>query len=303
MRSIAIAIIVILLIGILAVVFASFRVRETECALVTTFGEPGRQLTEPGWYPRWPFPIQKVYKFDSRMMDFEVDAAEVTTQGAVPIIVKTYIVWRIAKPLEFFTSVGSIEQAERRLSNQIYDMQSRIVGQHAFAEFVSSNPEQIKFRDIEAEMLADLQQSVSQAYGIEIKALGMKQLKVNQDVSKDVFERMRAERNRRTEKTIAQGNAEATKIRSDADAKKKELLAAAEARATAIRARGDAEAAQYYSLLDEAPDLAIFLRETEAIRKILKKRTSIVISADAEPFRLLKEMPDVKAPEPNEPGK
>ena len=77
-----------------------------------------------------------------------------------------------------------------------------------------------------------------------------------------------------------------------------ELLAAAEARAKAIRAQGDAEAATYYKLLDQDPQLAMFLRDVEALKKILEKRTTLVIGADAEPFRILKEMPKL---EPNRP--
>ncbi len=143
-------------------------------------------------------------------------------------------------------------------------------------------------------MLTDLKQTVRTDYGIEIKTLGIKQLKVSEDVSKDVFERMRAERNRKTEATIAEGNAEATKIKTDADSKKTELLAAAEARAKAKRAEGDAEAAKYYEMLEEDPEFAILLRNLEALKKILKERATVVIPADAEPFILLKEMPDIK---------
>ena len=68
-------------------------------------------------------------------------------------------------------------------------------------------------QDCEAEMLADLQAPVLADYGIEVKTLGIKQLKVSEDVTKDVFERMKADRQRRTEATIAQGDAEAQFVR------------------------------------------------------------------------------------------
>ena len=105
---------------------------------------------------------------------------------------------------------------------------------------------------------------------------------------------MRAERNRKTEATIAEGNAEATRIKTDADSKKTELLAVAEARAKAIRAEGDADAAKYYKLLEEDPDFAMFLRNIDALKKYLEKRSTIVFSADTEPFELLKKMPDIQ---------
>jgi membrane protease subunit HflC len=294
MKNIAITIFIVLIVAVMVLYFISFQVREIESALVTTFGRATRGITKPGWYFKWPAPIERVYKFDSRMRVFEADLGETTTKGAVPIIVNTYVVWKIAEPLVFFNAVGTIKEAENKLLSQLSDTQNKVIGRHDFAEFVNSNPSKIKFEDIQNEMLDDLKQPVRADYGIEIKTLGIKQLKISEEVSKDVFERMRAERNRRTEATIAEGNAEATRIKTDADSKKTELLAAAEARAKAIRAEGDAEAAKYYKLLEEDPDFAIFLRNIEALKKYLEKRSTIVFSADTEPFKLLKKMPDIK---------
>jgi membrane protease subunit HflC len=234
------------------------------------------------------------------MRVFEGDLVETTTKGAVPIILNTYVVWKVAEPLRFFNAVGTVREAESKLLSQISDTQNRVIGQHSFGEFVNSDPNKIRFEEIQEGMLADIKQPVRNNYGIEITALGIKQLKVSEDVSKEVFERMRAERNRRTETTIAQGNAEAIKIKTDADSKKTELLAAAEARATAIRGRGDAEAAKYYKMLEEDTELAIFLRDIEALKKILAERSTIVFSSKTEPFRLLEEMPNIKPRDPNE---
>jgi len=295
MKNIAITIFIVLIVAVLALQLVSFQVRETESALVTTFGKPTDEITSPGWYFKWPAPIQWVYKFDSRMRVIEAEVGETTTKGAVPIIVNTYVVWKIAQPLKFFNAVGTIREAESKLRSQISDTQNRIIGKHDFGEFVNSDSTKIKFKEIEDEMLADLQQMVSDNYGIEAAIIGIKQLKISEDVSKDVFERMRAERNRRTEATIAQGNAEATRIKTDADYKKIELLAAAQARAKAIRAQGDAEAAKYYKMLEAHPELAMFLRGIETLKEVLKERATIVLPADTEPFKLLKELPDLES--------
>jgi membrane protease subunit HflC len=295
MKNLAITIFIVLIVAVLGLYLVSFQVRETESALVTRFGKPVRQLTEPGWYFKWPPPVEREITFDSRMRVFEADLGETTTKAAVPIIVNTYVVWSIAEPLQFFNAVGTVREAESKLLSLLGDVQNKVIGKHQFAEFVNSDPSRIKFEDIENEMLADLKQSVRGVYGIDIRHLGIKQLKVSEDVSKDVFERMKAERNRKTEATIAEGQAEATKIRTDADSKKTELLAAAEARAKAIRGQGDAEAAKFYKMLEQDPNLAIFLRDIEALKKILQERTTIVLSTDTEPFKLLKEKPDLKS--------
>ena len=93
---------------------------------------------------------------------------------------------------------------------------------------------------------------------------------------------------------MAAGNSEAEGIRSDALAKQKELLAVAESQAKAIRGAGDAEAAKYYQMLEADPQLAMFLRDVEALRKILKERSTIVLGVETEPIQLLKGLPDLE---------
>lgn len=297
MKNVTITVFIVLIVVVMGLYLFSFQVRETEAALVTTFGKATRPITEPDWYFKWPAPIQRVHKFDSRMTVFEADLGETTTKGAVPIIVNTYVVWKIAEPLSFFNAVGTIKEAKSKLYGYISDTQNRVIGRHAFGEFVNSDPSKIAIEQIEEEMLADLKPAVRDAYGIEIKTIGIKQLKLSADVSKSVFERMKAERNRKTEETITQGNAEATKVKSDADSKSRILLAAAEARAKAIRGQGDADAAKYYQMLEEEPELAIFLRNIEALEEMFKEGTTIVISGDSEPFVLLKKIPDFESGE------
>lgn len=241
------------------------------------------------------------------MRILEANLGETTTKGAVPIIVNTYVIWKIADPLQFFNANehGSITEAKKKLLSQVSDTQNSIIGQHYFSEFVNSDPSKIIFEDIEKEMLDDLntKQNVKEKYGIEIKAVGIKQLKISEDVSKDVFERMIAERDRKTQATIAEGYAEATTIKTDANSIKIELLAAAEARAKAIQADGDVQAAKSYRLLEADPGLAIFLQDIEALKKTLEKNTVIVLSTDAYPFNLIKDRPIIVPRDPNETNK
>lgn len=294
MKNITLTIFIVLVVVVLGLYLITFQVRETESALVTRFGKPVREITDPGLCIKWPAPIESVHRFDSRMQVFEADLGETTTKGAVPIIVNTYVVWRIAEPLKFLNAVGTVKEAEVKLYSQITDTQNRVIGQHSFGEFVNSDTTKIKFKDIEDEMLSDLKQTVSDEYGIEVKTLGVKQLKVSKDVTEKVFDRMKAARNRRTETTISEGEGQATKIKGDANLKSSVLLTAAEARGEAIRGRGDAEAAKHYKKLEEDPEFAMFLRNIESLEKILKERSTIFLPPDAEPFKLLKKIPSLE---------
>jgi len=294
MKNTFILIFVAILLVVITLLFISFQVSETESAIVMTFNKPTRTLTDPGWYFKFPPPIQTVERYDSRKRVFEPELGETTTKGAVPIIVNTYVVWKVGDPLTFYNSVRTYSEAEDKLRSWLNNTQNTIIGKHSFSEFVNSDKTKIKLDEIQNEMLTDLSRQSDEALGIEVVAVGIKQLKINQDVSKDVFERMRSERYRKTKATISAGESEAKKIETDADNKKIELLATAEARAKAIRGQGDAIAAQYYKKLEADPDLAIFLMQVDAIKKMFEDRTTFVFSADTDPFKLFKELPLTK---------
>jgi membrane protease subunit HflC len=305
MKNVAITIFVVLIVVILGLYLISFQVRETESCMVTTFGKPTDQKTDPGWYFKWPFPIQQVHKFDSRMRVFTVEVEETRTASGDPIIVNTYVVWRISEPLKFFNTIKTVKNAEDELlRSRIRNTQNNVIGKYKFSEFVNSDPTKIKFEEIQKDMLSTLQKAVASAdYGIEIKAMGIKQLKVSDDVTKEVFDRMRAERGRRAADIEAEGESEKVRIETEASTISNELVAVADARAKKIRGEGDAKAAQYYKMLDEDPELAGFLRDLEAIQKILETNTTFVVPTDKEPFSLLKGMPHLEPSNMDEPVK
>lgn len=304
MKNIAIAIFVALIIITLGLYLISFQVRETESCLKTTFGEATieDEITEPGWYFKWPFPIQQVHRFDSRMRTYEVESEETTTAGGDPIIVSTYVVWKISRPLEFFNVTKTVKRAQDEiLHSRIRNAQNNVIGRHYFSEFVNNDPSKIAFEGIQNEMLTTLQQDITDTKcGIEIAALGIKQLKVSEEVSKAVFERMKAERTRIEKEITSGGEGEAVKIKTDAESKRDELIAAAEARATAIRGKGDAEAAKHYERLEADPELAMLLRDIESLQKMLEDKTTFVTPTDMRPFDLLKGLPELKPAEPNQ---
>ena len=294
MKNLGIPILVLIIILILSLMLVAFQVRETEVAFVTRLGKPVRTMEKPGLYFKWPLPIENVRKYDSRLHVYEADMGETTTKEQVPIIIKSYAVWKVADAEVFYRTVKTVDEAEKKLYSQIQDTQNRIVSQHTFSEFVNSDKSKIAIEDIQADMLADLKSSMEDEYGIEVSTLGIKRLQVNEKVSANVFNRMKTARNRKTEATITSGQAEATRIITDAASIRKELLAAAQGRAMAIRGQGDAAAAQFYKMLDAEPKFAIFLKKLEALKVMLQQRTTLVLPMDASPFDLL-----VKAPDPN----
>jgi membrane protease subunit HflC len=306
MKNIAITIFIILIVVTLGLYLVSFQVRQTQSCLVITFGNPGREITEPGWYFKWPFPIQQVIKYDSRMRVYAPETEETPTSGGEPIIVNTYVVWKISDPLQFYKATRNrkIRDPEQELlRSRIRNTQNNVIGLHKFSEFVNSDKDKIKFEAIENEMLQGLQKAVASAqYGIEIKALGIKQLEVSEEVSKEVFKRMRSERQRLADKIRSEGDATVVAIDEEAKRISEELTASSQARAKEIMGEGDAAAAQYYRLLDADPELAKLLRAFEALPGMLGSRTTLVVPADMEPFTILQKIPDLKPNTPVEPN-
>lgn len=303
MKNIAVTIFIILTIATLGLYLISFQVRETESCLVMTFGKADKPITEPGWYIKWPYPIQQTQTFDSRMKVYVPEVEETTTAGGEPIIVNTYVVWKISDPLLYYNATKEKSNPERDLlRSQIRNIQNSVIGRHEFSEFVNSDEDKIAFESIEQEMLTELRKSVEDArYGMEIKTLGIRQLKVSEDVSKKVFDRMRADRNRKAQDTISEGRAEADKIKDEATRISEQILAAAKARGDVIRGKGEAKAAKYYDMLKEDPELAEFLLAMDALPKILKEKATIVIDTNKKPFTFLWEELDIKPKDPNKP--
>jgi modulator of FtsH protease HflC len=278
-----------LLILLFAVLLFVFQVRQTDVAIVTTFGKPTRDIPKPGWYLKWPWPIQNVYKFDQRVQNFEDKFTEDLTADHNNLLTAVYIGWRISDPKEFFPKFasGSTAEAEKVLEGILRSVKSAVVGGHALSDFVSATGEGAKFVEIEEEMLARIQSQVrANNYGLEIEFLGIKKLGLPESVTQSVFERMTSERQRLASKSQFEGEAEAEKIRSSANRRAAELLANAEGQATQIRGKGEAEAAKSLEVFQQNPELANFIFRLNALEGSLKERSILIFDQTTPPFDL-----------------
>lgn len=278
-----------LLVLIFVLLLFTFQVRQTEIALVTTFDRPTRFIENPGFNWKWPPPIQRVYKFDKRIQGFEQDKVEETlTQDAYNLVVQVYVGWTISKPDLFFSSfpAGTVAAAEPALEALIRGAKRAVISQHPFTDFVSKDASQVKFPQIEQEMLNMMKDSALNNYGIDIKFVGIKKLGLPESVTQKVFDRMIAERQKEIDNLRSQGEAQATVIRSAADADRANILTKAEAEALEIRGQADAHAAKSYAVFEQSPDLAMFLRDLRALEDVSTK-TTFILDERTRPFNLL----------------
>lgn len=265
-----------------------FIVRQGEVAVVTMLGKPVRAVTDAGLYARWPWPVQRVYPFDNRVRTLEGSFEETQTADGKNVLVSVYAGWRIAEPVKFLERVGTTERAEQNLDGLIRTYKNASVGQLKFGQLVNTEAAQLKYDELEQQLLAAVQAPAKERYGIELGFVGVRRVGLPESVTASVFERMRAERQELADRYKSEGQGEAIKIRAQADSERDQLLAKAEAEARKLRAEGDAAAAQHYQVFAKNPELATFLRKLEVMQETLKEKSTVVLSSDTEPFDLLK---------------
>jgi modulator of FtsH protease HflC len=279
--------------AVLVVIFAlllfSFQVRQTETALVTTFDRPTRYETEPGFKWKWPPPIQRVYKFDKRVQTFDQDKIDQTlTQDALNLDIQVYVGWTITNASVFFSSfpAGTAVAAHPTLESLIRGAKSQVVGNHPFSHFVSTDTNELKFAQIEQEMLQRVQ-ATAPKYGIDVRFLGIKKLALPESVTQRVFERMQKERQRQVDTLVAIGESKAKEIRSAAERQSNNIIAQANYDATIIRGAADAESSKSFAVFEQNPDLALFINKLRAIEEAGKQNATYFLDTRTPPFDLL----------------
>src|SRR5581483_2018355 len=187
--------------AILVVVFALllfvFQVRQSEVAVVTTFGKPVATYTNAGAYFKLPWPIQKVYKFDQRVQNFEDKYSENYTADSVTLLSSVYIGWKISDGQRFLLTIrnGSIPDAQQKLEGMLRSAKNAVIGKHQLSDFVNPDPQQLKFEEIEQEIQQTVQTELTtNNIGVSLEFLGFKKIRLPDSVTQTVFDRMKSER-------------------------------------------------------------------------------------------------------------
>jgi len=291
--------ITIVIAAVLVVIFAlllfTFQVRQSEVAVLTTFGKPAaNNIDQPNLYFKWPWPIQQVYRFDQRVQNFEDKYSENLTSDNTMLLTSVYVGWRISDAKEFFPKFagGSVEAAQRQLETMLRSAKAAVIGKHNLSDFVNADTKQLKLESIEDEIKAAVQgELASQNYGISIEFLGVKKLGLPESVTQTVFDRMKSERTVLISEAQFKGEAEATKIKSAAERQAADVIANAQADATRIEGAGVAEAAKTLSVFQQNPELAIFQLQLQALKSSLNQKSTLIFDERTPPFSLFQNLP------------
>jgi|SRR5881394_1007983 membrane protease subunit HflC len=278
--------------GVLLVIFLcmlfTFQVRQTEVAVVTTFGRYSHSVTNAGFQWRLPWPVQKVYWFDNRLQTFESKIDQPITRDQISLLISVYLGWRITDPKLFLESFnGDITKAEQTLEPIARNAKNGVIGLHRFGDLISTNQADLKFDQIEKEMFDAVQAQAKSNYGLAIESLGIKQLNLPDSITATVFERMKKERETLVATYQSEGDREGKNIKAKADAAANDIIARASAEREKIIGKAEQKAAEYYAQFEKNPELAKFLFELRAVEQSLKERSSLILGPQTPPFNLL----------------
>ena len=272
-----------LIAGTLLAYMFLYQVRYDQVAVRTTFdkADAGSVQSTPGLKWRLPWPIHKVTLYSKRLQLLEDKVEELQTADGKSVIVRTYLTWRIANPLDFYVTLKDPANAARQLSSRLREIRG-IISRYRLDELVNLDRDRVKLAAIEDEARQELAASLAESgYGLEVESVGIYKIVLPEATTEKIFETMIKTRERLAENALQEGQAQASAIRSEARSARDRILAFAERRAQAIRSQGDREAAKEYESFARNEDFAIFLRKVEALKKMLDHNTTFVLSADS----------------------
>src|SRR4051812_47517701 len=215
-------IVAILVLIVLVVSGTLYTVDQRQHAIVFQLGEIKEVVEKPGLHVKIPL-IQNVRLFDMRILTFDdAEPLRFLTQGNRPVLVDSFVKWRITDVKQYYISVGGDEfRAMTRIKQTVAGVLRDEFGIRILPEVVSGERETIMSR-VRQKVAQDLER-----IGVKIVDVRLKRAALPQDVSESVYRRMEAERKRIANELRSTGAAEAEKIRADADRQREIIVAEA----------------------------------------------------------------------------
>ncbi|MEQ8195893.1 MAG: protease modulator HflC [Rhodospirillales bacterium] len=277
--SLAILGLIVVVVGAIAT-GAMFTVTERNQVIVLQFGNPQRVIQTPGLYFKIPF-IQDLAYYDKRILNLDPPHEQVTLSDKKRINVDTYARYRIVDPLAFFTAART-ESVFLASFGQILNGSVRNeMGKHPLVNLLS------KQRDNIMQLIQARASKAAERFGVQVVDVRIGRTDLPEEISKNVYERMRSERVQEANELRAEGDEKKLEITSNADRQKTVILA--EANKTSQILMGEGEAAKT-SILGRAhsqgKDFFDFTRSLEAMRNGLNPEdTNLVLSPEGDFFR------------------
>ena len=278
----------ILVVGLLLVAVlisnSVYTVHETERAILLRFGAVSAADVDPGLHLKMPV-AEEVKKTDGRVLTLDSPAETYFTLEKKPLIVDSFVKWRIANVLDYYRATQFDERrGERVLQERVNEGLRNQISRRDMHEVVSGERDQLM-----QELLTDLNSVMGEALGIEVIDVRVKKIDLPADVSSSVYDRMNSEREIEARQYRAQGNELALGIRADAERQTVVIEADAYNQAEQIRGAGDAQSANIYAAAyTKDPEFYEFYRSINAYANVFREKSDmLVLDPSSEFFKYL----------------
>lgn len=275
------------LVAVLLVISGTlFTVDQRYNAIVFQLGEIKSVISAPGLHFKWPL-LQNVRQFDMRILSYDdPEPLRFITSEKKPVLVDSFVMWRIKNVKQFYISVRGDEfAAATRIRQTISDSLQAEFGRRTLHDVVSGQRDEIMA------VVREKADKELRRIGVEIVDVRLKRVDLPQEVSESVYRRMEAERKRVANELRSTGAADAERIRADADRQREVILAEAYRDAQKTKGEGDAKATDIYAkAFSQNPEFYAFYRSLDAYRSTFRgKNDLMLLDPDSSFFRYFKD--------------
>ena len=226
-------VILLLFIAFLTFTGAFFIVNETKQALVLQFGDPRKVVTKPGLQFKIPF-IQDAIFLDSRLLNLDPQPEEMILSDQKRIIVDSFARYNIVDPLKFYQTVRNETTFSDRFGRIINASVRGVIAQYSLTSLLSEERNKI-MNEIEKAVKVN-----EESFGVKIVDIRIGRTDLTEQVSNNVYQRMRSEREKEANLLRAEGEELSKEIVASADRQQTVILAEAERTSSILRGEGDA---------------------------------------------------------------
>ena len=298
---------VVVLLALILLSSSTYLVSETEQVIITQFGEPrGNPVTNPGLHFKMPF-IQRANVFEKRFLEWDGSPNQMPTKDKRFIWVDMYARWRITDPLKFFQRLRDERGAQSRLDDILDGETRNAVASYDLIELVRSSNRPAETIPIESEEERIVLEQISKGrraiaasilaaaqartldLGIEVLDIRLKRINYVDEVAKDVYARMIAERRRIAERFRSEGEGEAARIQGERQRDLLRIQSEAYRLAQELRGKADAEATAIYAeAYGRDPDFYAFFKSLETYERVIDGKTYFILGTDSDLLKYLR---------------
>jgi len=196
------------------------------------------------------------------MLNLDPQPEEMILSDQKRIVVDSFARYKITDPLKFFQTVRNETTFSDRFGRIINAAVRGEIAQYSLTKLLSA--ERVKIMNAIQKQV----KSNENAFGVNIIDIRIGRTDLTEQVSNNVFQRMRSERDREANLLRAEGEELSKEITASADRQQTVIIAEAERTSSILRGEGDAQKnnilAEAYSLDEEFFD---FLRTMQACRE------------------------------------